>query len=396
MSENNRQHICIIALSPIARDARVLRQVEYLSPHYDITVIGYGNAPPQWADKVAWYNVVGNKVNKWIDFALRITIVALGRFLPFILPLEYVLTKRARHIKKIIFEANADAYHANDWDTLPLVVPIAKKLGAKIVFDAHEYSPGQQHSALRQFFLAPRATYFLRRYAHQANRMTTVSPLLAEKYAEVFNLDAQVIMSAPRQESLVPSPVNADAIHLIHHGGATRRRQLELMIETMGSTDERYHLHFYLVVGQFQGYVNELKALAQDIAPQRIHFHEPITPTEITRTINQYDIGFYILKPFPFNHLAALPNKLFDFINAGLAICISPTPGMATLARQFDFSLISETYDPEEIAQKLNALTPERIMEMKNNAYEASNILNADVEMGKVIDIYHELLTSKV
>lgn len=387
------QHICIIALSPIARDARVLRQVEYLSPHYDITVIGYGDAPTEYQGMVEWHNVSGSKLKQWMDRILRIAIVVLGRFLPFLLPLEYILTIRARRIKKILLDANADAYHANDWDTLPLVVPIATQLGAKIVFDAHEYSPGQQHSALRQFFLASRATYFLRRYAHKATRMTTVSPLLAEKYAEVFGLTAQVIMSAPRQQGLLPSSIDADVIHIVHHGGATRRRQLELMIETMRHTDNRFHLHFYLVVGRFQAYANELKALAKNVAPERIHFHEPIAPTEITRTINQYDIGLYILKPFPFNHLAALPNKLFDFINAGLALCISPTPGMASLARQYDFSVISETYEPEEIAQKLNALTPERIMEMKHNAYDASNILNADVEMGKVVEIYRELFS---
>ncbi len=387
------QHICIIALSPIARDARVLRQVEYLSPHYDITVIGYGDAPPEYKGKVEWHNVSGSKLEQWMDRILRIAIVVLGRFLPFLLPLEYILTIRARRIKKKLLDANADAYHANDWDTLPLVVPIATQLGAKIVFDAHEYSPGQQHSALRQFFLASRATYFLKRFAHKATRMTTVSPLLAEKYAEVFGLTTQVIMSAPRQQGLLPTSIDADAIHLVHHGGATPRRHLELMIEMMRYANDYYHLHFYLITGQFQVYVNELKALAQSIAPERIHFYEPIAPTEITRTINQYDIGIFILKPNTFNHMAALPNKFFDFINAGLAVCISPTPGMASLALQYDFSVISETYEPEEIAQKLNALTPERIMEMKHNAYDASNILNADVEMGKVVEIYRELFS---
>ena len=393
MPENLRHHICIVSLSYIARDARVLRQVAYLSDHYDITVIGFGDAPSQWVGKVDWYNVLGSKLTQRLELWLRIVVTFMGRFLPFVLKFEYAFFPMMRRIKDILFEVNADAYHANDWDTLPLVVPIATQLGAKIVFDAHEYSPGQQHSALRQFFLAFRATYFLKRFAQKATRMTTVSPLLAEKYAEVFGLTAQVIMSAPRQQGLLPSSIDADTIHLVHHGGATPRRHLELMIEMMRYANDYYHLHFYLITGQFQVYVNELKALAKNVAPERIHFYEPIAPTEITRTINQYDIGIFILKPNTFNHMAALPNKFFDFINAGLAVCISPTPGMASLARQYDFSVISETYEPEEIAQKLNALTPERIMEMKHNAYDASNILNADVEMGKVVEIYRELFS---
>ena len=391
MSEKTRYRICIIKFITIARAARTLRQVEYLSPHYDLTVIGYGEAPSEYQSKVDWHNVQVSKLQHRIELFLHVCIIFIGRFLPFVLPLEYVLIPSMRNIRKILLEAKADAYHVNDWDPLPLVVPIATQLGAKIVFDAHEYSPGQQHSALRQFFLEPRATYFLRRYAHKATRMTTVSPLLAEKYAEVFGLNAQVIMSAPRYHGLQPSPVEDNTIQLVHHGGATRRRYLELMIEAMQYLDDRYQLHFYLVGNNVHGYISELQLLAQGIAPERIHFHEPIAPTEITRTINQYDIGIFILKPNTFNHMAALPNKFFDFINAGLAVCISPTPGMASLARQYDFSVISETYEPEEIAQKLNALTPERIMEMKHNAYDASNILNADVEMGKVVEIYREL-----
>jgi hypothetical protein len=48
-----RKSICIIALSPIAKDARVLRQIRYLSPLFDLTVIGYGPPHPEFADSPA-------------------------------------------------------------------------------------------------------------------------------------------------------------------------------------------------------------------------------------------------------------------------------------------------------------------------------------------------------
>src|SRR6202011_3239782 len=38
-----RKSICLLSFSLIRRDARVLRQIEYLSKHYQVTVIGYGN-----------------------------------------------------------------------------------------------------------------------------------------------------------------------------------------------------------------------------------------------------------------------------------------------------------------------------------------------------------------
>jgi hypothetical protein len=41
----SRPTICIISFSPIARDARVLRQIDYLAPHYDLAVLGHGASP---------------------------------------------------------------------------------------------------------------------------------------------------------------------------------------------------------------------------------------------------------------------------------------------------------------------------------------------------------------
>jgi hypothetical protein len=388
---NQRQHICILVLSPIARDARVLRQIEYLAPHYYITVIGYGEAPPEWAGRVAWHNILGGRWSQLFDRTIRLIVVALGRIVPPAYTLEYILTTWAHRARRAVRQANADAYHANDWDTLPLVVPHVPTSGVKLVFDAHEYPLGQQHSWLRRFILNPRARYFLKRYVHSADRMITVSPVLVDKYKDVFGVSSDVVLSAPKTYQAPPSDVQADTIHLVHQGAANRRRYIELTVELMRNLDARFHLHFYLL-NNHPDYVAELKALAKNIAPERIHFYDPIPPTQITQTINAYDIGIFILKPNTLNHAAALPNKFFEFINASLAVCIGPSPAMKAVAEQYDFSIISDTFDIEVIAQQLSALTPDDIMRMKQNASKAAQDLNADVEMQKVVDLYANLL----
>src|SRR4051794_32996008 len=40
-----RKRVCILSFSPVYRDGRVLRQIEFLAPHYDLTVIGFGEPP---------------------------------------------------------------------------------------------------------------------------------------------------------------------------------------------------------------------------------------------------------------------------------------------------------------------------------------------------------------
>jgi hypothetical protein len=54
-----RKSLCIISFSPIASDGRVLRQIKYLAPHFDLTVIGYGPPNPAFVDdpRVRWLPV---------------------------------------------------------------------------------------------------------------------------------------------------------------------------------------------------------------------------------------------------------------------------------------------------------------------------------------------------
>ena len=55
---------------------------------------------------------------------------------------------------------------------------------------------------------------------------------------------------------------------------------------------------------------------------------------EIVDTIAEYDIGLFILSPINFNYYHALPNKLFEFIQARLAIAVSPSPEMARIVHR--------------------------------------------------------------
>ena len=74
-----KKSICIITFSQVARDARVLRQIKYLSRQYDLTVVGYGRPHPAWASKqnIWWIPVEprSNVVTKLTD----LVVLTLGR-----------------------------------------------------------------------------------------------------------------------------------------------------------------------------------------------------------------------------------------------------------------------------------------------------------------------------
>ena len=59
------------------------------------------------------------------------------------------------------------------------------------------------------------------------------------------------------------------------------------------------------------------------------HLAGDIVLQSVARTLNAHDVGVYVLPPVSFNHLWALPNKVFDFVQGRLALVVGPSPEMA-------------------------------------------------------------------
>jgi glycosyltransferase involved in cell wall biosynthesis len=412
-----RKSICIISFSPITRDARILRQIQYLSPHYLLTVIGYGPPHPSYADdpNIRWRGLIkdsvaypprliqalknqdyrnlkiGLRIKNRIKNALYKALPLLGLIFPPTYEFFYRIKYSRQHATslRLAMDSACDAYHANDWEALPVAAEAAQRNSARLVLDLHEYAPGQYEGRRFRMFEARMISYIIRKYAHRVDASTTVAAMIAQKYKERFNLSPIVVLNAPEKIDLPSNNINPRDVKLIHHGIARERRNPKFMIETIALCDKRYSLHFMLLEND---YLNELKRLSDIIAPGRVTFHKPIPPEKIVEYLSKFDVGFYILPPSNYNQLAALPNKFFDFINAGLAVCIGPSPSMTDMVRTHGLGIVGPTFSPGDIAGLINQTTPDEWQTMKDRSRTASKTLNAQTEMAKVLQIYQNLL----
>ena len=184
--------------------------------------------------------------------------------------------------------------------------------------------------------------------------------------------------------------ISRDKIKLIHHGYASPDRVIEGMIETMDYVDSRFHLDLMLVANYQQDYLQQLEQMVK--TRNNVRILSPVSFEEIIPFTSQYDIGFYILKPANFNHLYALPNKFFEFIQARLMVAIGPSPEMARLTKQYNLGIIAKDFSAKEMAKSLNALTKEQILQYKENPNLTAKMLNAEKEGEKLLKILEEVL----
>ena len=409
-----RKSICILSLSPIARDGRVLRQIQYLRPHYDLTVVGYGEPHQDWAKdpRVRWVQLPD--LVPATSFATIKSELKRGNFAPLFQRLPLELTKQLYRaslyvgqvfpasydfsysvrwqLMKPIKELSAirhDAYHANDWNTLSLAAAMARRHSARLIADLHEYAPLEFESRKDWWLYEPMLRNILHKYGPLVDASITVAEPIAERYQQEFGFKPIVILNAPEYTPVVERTSDTHRLRIIHHGAASKFRKPEVMIEAMAHCDDRYSLHFMLMPSP---YVEELKRLAAARAPDRVFFHAPVAPEQIVQRIAEFDIGFTVLPPQSFNDQMALPNKFFESIGAGLALCAGPSPAMAHIIQHYQCGVVAPSFEPEAIAATLNRTSIEEWRTMQKNAREAAKVLNAEQELGKLVQLYADLL----
>jgi glycosyltransferase involved in cell wall biosynthesis len=387
-----RKSVCIVSFSQISNDARILRQIKYLSNNYDLTVVGFGDSDLNWKNNAdfRWIRIEKSKVPGILSFG----ILLLGKFWFGAYDRWYWMNKTHVQAYQQIQASHFDVIHANEWNALPLAIEAAKINHAKVVFDAHEYTPGQYEDAnpIRKWLLPNAFIYLFNKYFPLINASITIAPLIAELYRAEFSIDPLVVMNAPESIQFQSIDGYQDKINMIHHGFAKRDRHLEILISTIALCDSRYHLHFMLL-GHDRGYEEHLQELAEKLAPGRVDFHTPVRPENIVRKISEYDIGLSLLAPTNINYRFALPNKFLDFIAAGLAVCIGPSPSMAEIVNKYGLGIIAPTFEPEAVAKMLNQLSSDKLARMKDAARKASLEINAQKEMSKVVSLYERLLS---
>ncbi|MCJ7463932.1 MAG: glycosyltransferase [Thermoplasmata archaeon] len=291
-------------------------------------------------------------------------------------------------VKARLLERDFDLVISHDLVLLPLAFIVRK--GAKVLFDARElYQYQREDDLMWRMLRQPIYRYLCVRYLSRCDEITTVSESIAEEYHRAYGKKPEVVLSLPERHELVPSPVQEEKIRMIHHGAAAVPRRIEQMIELMDYVDGRFSLDLMLIP-ETRAYWNRLVAMVD--GKSKVRIIPPVPMQEIVQFVNRYDVGLFLCKPTTRNLELMLPNKLFEFIQARLAVAIGPSVEMRKIVEKYDCGIVAPDFEPQSLAKALNALNPKKLRYYKQQAHKAAMELNAEASAQEVREIVSNLI----
>ncbi len=362
----DRRRVLVLSFSPIASDARVLKQVELLRDRYAVTTCGSGPAP---GGVVRYIELLTTSV------ALDGRLITLRAYTRAYWAMPAVAAARSLLASE---REGFDVVLANDVEAVPLALWLRPTRGVHA--DLHEYSPRlheENPAWLRR--IAPFYRWLCRRHVTRAASATTVGRGLADAYRTEFGIDAGIVTNAAPFAALEPGEVSdGGPLRLVHSGAALRNRRLEVLLDAVEATTTAVTLDLYLMPND-PPYIAELRERAAAIPGVRVL--DPVPYAQLVTTLHGYDLGVHLLPPVNFNNANALPNKVFDYVQARLGLVVGPTPEMAALAREHGVGVVSPDFTAAALAGTLDALTPERVTELKAAAHAAARELSAETQV---------------
>jgi glycosyltransferase involved in cell wall biosynthesis len=267
----------------------------------------------------------------------------------------------------------ADVVHANDLATLPAGWLLARS--ARLVYDAHELYSDFEPDPPRVYRAVTSALE--RALARRADAVVTVSDPLAGELVDRLRLRTPplVVLNAPELVETEPPRPAEGPLRAIYQGAFGSGRPLGDLVEAARMAP---NVHFTIRVVRMPAETVRAEIEAQGLTG-RVDVAEPVPPTELVAGLRGFDVGLIFDRPVTRNSELSAPNKLFEYLMAGLAVAAPRLPGLLDLVDGVGVTF--EPGRPASLAAVLEELAADRKrLETLRNAARAAAVERFNAE----------------
>lgn len=290
-------------------------------------------------------------------------------------------------------EIQAQVYHLHDPELIPAGLRLLDS-GSYVIFDAHEDVPKQ---LLGKPYLRPiirrsisaSFTVFERWAAPQFSAIIAATPAIEKKYAEL-NPRTITVNNYPMLDELFDTKGWGDRRRQVCYvGGVTRIRGARQMVEAMELQQSRMRLEIAGVINE-SGLCEELESLS---GWEHVDARGFVGRNGLREIMGRSLAGLVPFLPLP-NHIDAQPNKMFEYMSAGIPVIGSRFPLWQDILEGHDCGICVNPEQPNELAEALDLLANDQDIAQAmgaNGRRAVEQKFNWSVEERKLLDLYKRL-----
>lgn len=359
----------MLTTSEIFHDTRILNEANTLTQKYEMIILAR--------------QYPGQKI---IKFPFRIKLIDFLKMPLFQLNIFSSLLS----LMKAAFKENPDIYHAHDLDGLLCAFPAACLKHKILIYDSHEFwSDTYPFANLRsiRWLLPILERLLIWRVKAGITVNESIARHLREKYRKKFLSLRNLSARTKKKSGISLRKLFGQKKIILHLGAADEGRGLEEMVKSIQYLPENYILIF-LGGGKTE---SQIKKMAQKLKlSSRIKFLPAVLPGQIESSIKDADLGLVLTQKSSLSYYLSLPNKIFQYLSAGLPILGSNFPEFKKVIITNRIGEVVNPAKPRLIAQEILKMTKEQnLKKYRRNLYALAKAQYTwDIEAQKLLKFY--------
>ena len=238
---------------------------------------------------------------------------------------------------------------ANDLDSLTANFTASKIKNKPLVYDSHEY-----FTEVPELINRPRTQriweWLERKMVPKIKYAYTVCNSIANIYEEKYGTPFKVVRNIP---NAIKTPITKDDNStkiILYQGAINIGRGLKQAILSMKFIDDAK----LIIAGDGDIKLQLENLVEKENLKDKVEFAGRLPIDKLVKLTPQADLGLSIEEDLGLNYRFALPNKLFDYIQAQVPVLITNLPEMTEIVNQYKIGGITSTLEPKLLAEKIN------------------------------------------
>jgi len=303
------------------------------------------------------------------------------------------MTKTVSDVYKKAKEINADIYHFHDPELMIVGYLLSKVQGKRVIYDVHEDVPRQIMSktwipkSLR-FMISKTVEFIENRLSRKYSAVVTATPFINKRFEGLIKTSVNINNFPINGELLVTnSDVYEKERAVCYVGGISTPRGINEMVYALNNVDAQLYL-----CGRFSSEKDRMTLTKID-GWSKVKEMGFLNREQVSDICSKSIAGLVLFHPEP-NHVNAQPNKLFEYMSAGIPVISSDFHLWKEIIEGNRCGICVNPLDPTAITNAIQYLidNPEEVEIMGRNGKRAvEEKYNWSSEGEKLLKLYRSL-----